>query len=792
MTILDDAIALSIKPEYMWAKESTMLKILAKLPGREPGSSGADPQQVLSDTIQKAPVNWKKTLEGVGTTWTYMLKSGISGPSGIFDALGRSAQSVSGNLQHVNLEYSKAFGTVAVVLETFSHSIKELFKVNKVFLDVYESGARLEGGMTGLMRASMASGQTVEEFGSLLVKHSSTVAILGAQRTPELIKRFQELTGQGGELMATQGQANEMFLQTADIIQNSGDMVGMSNDKLIASSKGLIKETSELSKETGQSRKSILDFVSSVTKSGSTFLLTSTLSEQGQKNFRSATIEAQRFGQTAGKMLIDNIQKMVAGGGGLGLLDDNFRTMAAVVPGGVDALQNLQQAIDSGDEKSVKSAMEKFGSTMANAPKPLREQLMRAMPEIAGVLGDFAMNEKKIQDKRQQEIKQDRAVALALNITEEQARKKRTDREEAQQKASENAQQRMNNLDSATNELNTQFRLIYANLAESLLPALNLFATFLKKVSGLYTDLDKKVSNIVGQEGGALTTGLLGLGAAGYVTKKGYNFMRRRSAATTQLQPPPAPPPLEPPTPPHSPRPPTPNSGRFSRLAGKGAGLAAVGGIAGNLAGEAIGGTAGTVLSGAATGAALGASIGSIFPGAGTAIGAVLGGLAGGAYSYYESVKDSKKEEAASGLQRTGNPLADIDAILEGREGINVRYTESGRAMSEFSRGYKEVVAALNLGIDSRNLTNFSRLQDLITGRSGGLMAGDFAGMNLAQLTQTHYESSSSYYDRSLEIWRDIRNLTQGMREDVNNLKGMVDTYLRNSRVAPAGSPQAR
>lgn len=787
MTIMEDALAINQNPSLMWAKESTMQKILARLPPL-PGSGGSggsapppDPGVVLNDTIKKT--DWGTAFKGVGKEWANVLQSGVSGPSGLFGIIGQSAKSVSWKLESAGSDYAKAFSVAGTVLGQVSHSIQELFKVNKVFLDVYESGVRLEGGMTGLMQASMASGQTVEEFGALLAKHSSTVAILG-QRTPSLIKNFQDLTGQGGQLMMTQGQANEMFLQTADIMQNSGDMVGTSNEKLIASSRGLIKETDNLSKETGQSRKTILDFVSSVTKSGSTFLLTSTMSEQAQNNFRSAAVEAQRFGQTAGKMLIDNIQKMVAGGGGLGLLEDNFRTMAAVVPGGVDALQNLQQAIDGGDEKSVKAAMEKFGSTMANAPKPLRQTLMRAMPEIAGALGDFAMNEKKIQDKRKQEIALDRESAKALNITEEQAKKRRTDREDAQGKASILAQERMNKLDSATNELNTQFRLIYTNIAESLLPVLGGLATVIKGITEYWNKGDKMLSNAVGSEGGVLTGSALALGGAAYAGIKGRNMYRRMRGP--QLSGPPAPPQL--PEPPATPG----GGGRLGRFAGKGVGLAAVGGIAGNLAGSAIGGTAGNVLSGAATGASLGATIGSIFPGAGTAIGAVLGGLAGGAYGYIESVKDSKQEGSASGGNRGSNPLSDIDAILEGREGINIRYTETGKSMMEFSRGYKEVVGALNLGIDSRNLSNFARLQDLVTGRSGGLMAGDFAGLNLAQATQNHYESSSSYYDRSLEIWRDIRTATQSIREDINNLKGMVDTYVRGNRTAPAGSPAPR
>jgi len=775
----------------MWAKESTMQKILAKIPGND-SDVGPDPQKALADELKKTPTNWSRALGGLGKQWASVLQTGISGPSGLFGGLEQSAKSVSYKLENAGSQYAKAFGVAGIVLGQVSHSIQELFKVNKVFLDVYESGVRLEGGMTGLMQASMASGQTVEEFGALLAKHSSTVAILG-QRTPGLIKNFQDLTGQGGQLMMTQGQANEMFLQTADIIQNSGDMVGMSNDKLSKSSRDLIKETEALSKETGQSRKTILDFVSSVTKSGSTFLLTSTMSEQAQNNFRSAAVEAQRFGQTAGKMLIDNIQKMVAGGGGLGLLDDNFRTMAAVVPGGVDALQNLQQAIDGGDEKSVKAAMEKFGSTMANAPKPLREQLMRAMPEIAGVLGDFAMHQKKIQDKQNQEAKLDRESAKALNITEEQAKKRRMDREEAQGQASILAQERMNKLDSATNELNTQFRLIYTNLAESLLPVLGALATVIKKITEYWNTADKAVSNTLGSEGGVLTGSALALGGAAYAGIKGRNMYQRMQMKEPAKLPaiaPPAPPQI--PVPPAAPGSGVPRSGRLGSFAGKGVGYAAVGAMAGNLAGSAIGGTAGNVLSGAASGAALGATIGSIFPGAGTAIGAVLGGLAGGAYSYIESVKDSKKDEVTAGGQGGTNPLSIIDSILEGREGINIRYTETGKSMMQFSQGYKELVGALNLGIDSRNLSNFARLQDLVTGRSGGLMAGDFAGLNLAQATQSHYESSSSYYDRSLEIWRDIRTLTQSIREDINNLKGMVDTYVRGNRTAPAGSPAPR
>lgn len=801
MPITPDDLTL-IQAKANWASESTLQKILAAMPGRRGRSETPEEKRAReaaernADAVNQNTSFLKKAVSGVGGQWSSAIKDGIrygfKGPTGILDTFGSSLTKVGQNLDHVGFLGTSA-GVAGFALTEMAKGVRELIKVNDTFLNIYASGVRLQGGLYGLLTASQDSGMTVQEFGSLLEKHSSTVAMLGSTRTPALIKQFQELTNRGSELMMTQGEANDAFLQTSEILFQTGQQSSMALGNLEKSSRALIVETNTLSKETGQSRKSILEFVGTITKTGTNFLLMSTMTEQARKGFASAAIEAQRFGQTAGKMLMDNVQKMITGKGGLGLLDENFRMMASVVPGGMDALQNLQQAIAGGDDKSIKSAMEVFGKTMASAPKPLVESLLISMPEVANALGEFARNQERIQKKLNDDLAADTKEAKRLNLDVAVVTQRRIDREKAEEQRNIALQASLNEMDAATKNLNTEFSKMYVSVGQVILPVLKKFAEFINGILGVSRSIGSGIGRALGQSkeeaeatGGGFegTFGTVLMGAGAYGAYRGLRKLRQRGVQG-------------PPTPPGDIVPPSPpggggggGGGRFARFSPRAAGMAGIAGMAGGLLGTAIGGTGGNMLASAASMGATGAMLGSFFGLPGT----IIGGLAGAGLGAYQAWKASKEEQAAGGIDRTqyANPLAQIDAILEGRDSLNLRYTETGKAMLEFSKGYKEVVNSLNLGIDARNITNFARLQDLVTGRSQGLLASDFAGINLAQATQTYYERSSTYQDRSLEIWRDIRTITQSMRDDINNLKGLVDTYVRGNRTAPAGSPQTR
>ena len=782
-----------------WSTEATMKQILAAMPGRGESAAQRATREAANrntDAVNQSRNALVKAFDGVGAQWSNVIKDGVKygfgGPADSLKTFGGSLSTVSKNIISDMPMLGKAAGIAGFALTEMANGVKKLIEVNDTFKNVYASGVRLEGGLQGMMVAAQDAGMTVQEFGSLMEKHSSTVAVLGSTRTPALIKQFQEMTKRGGDLMMTQGEASEAFMQASEIFQQTGDRSSMTLGQLAQSSKGLILETNNLSKETGQSRKTIMEFISSVTKSGSAYLLLSTMGKGAGETFAYAAGQATKFGQSFGKMLTDNMQKFLAGNGSLGLLDDNFRMLANLVPGANSAFLDLNKAMASGDKKGIAEATKRFGNALGSAPDSLKNQLLVAMPELAGVLGDAAQNYAKVKEKEKRDLEEDAKVARTMNISLAAASKIRLDREAEEERRNKELQASVNEMDAATKNLNTEFTRMYVAVGKTIVPLLAKLAEGINAVISGFHWAGKTIGMAAGQTEqeaeatGGNTAGIMGMLTAGGALYGGYRGLKALRGGAGNLIPPPTPPPL--------PVPSTPGGGaggmgRFGAMMGRGVGIAGVAGLAGGLMGNAVGGTAGSMISGAAGMGATGAMLGSMFG----PIGTVVGGLAGLGLGAYQAYKASKEEQAHGGgadIQQGRNPIADLDALLEGREGMNIRYTESGKALTAFSNGYRDAVTALNLNINPANLQSLGSLQDILMGRSSGLTAGQFAGFNFAETTARYYDNSQLYYTTTTNLFTEIRDFSRQMKDDMASIKTMADNLIRNMNNRPQGTPQ--
>jgi hypothetical protein len=343
---------------------------------------------------------------------------------------------------------------------------------------------------------------------------------------------------------------------------------------------------------------------------------------------------------------------------------------------------------------------------------------------------------------------------------------------------------------------------MYVAVGQTILPALTGLAKGINAVINRFHDFGAWIGkNVLGQskEGAEATGGntaaimtMLSAGGLLYGGIKGYKGIKSYMGGTPAVAPTAIP---EPPAPGAPGAGAPPSGGRMSRLGGmmgRGVGIAGVAGLAGGLAGTAVGGTAGSMITGAATMGATGAMLGSMFG----PIGTVVGGLAGLGLGAYQAYKANKEDQAGGGggsdMQPGSNPIAALDALLQSREGMNLRYTESGKALSAFSNGYRDAVNALNLNINPASLQSLGSLQDILMGRSSGLTAGQFAGFNFAETTAQYYASSQSYYNTTTNLFSEIRDFSRQMKDDMASIKSMADTYLRNQNNRPQGTPQPR
>ena len=810
-----------------WAKDSTLQKILQSLPDKWKKAADVTEKQAsataantvglqASTNAQKAiPSEIRQKLASLGYEWKTVLTQGFSQGSGIFGSLGRSFK----NLDLATEDSSKSIQVLSktslglgIALSFLEKSFSKFFEFDKVFTDIYGSGVRLQGGINGLITSSSKAGMTVADFGALMTKNSTTVAAFSGRSVPSLIESFQKATSYGGDYIMSLQENAETFLQTAEIYQQAGIAGSMTNEQLVNSSRRFIGELTKTSEATGMSRKSLLDFVSSITKSGSSFLLLSTFSKQAGENFVNASTQLAKFGQQGGKLLSDNIQKYFAGGQTFGLLDESMLKLVATVPGLDSSFRNLAEASVQGGEVA-EQAQKDFAKTLIAAPVSLRRQLLAAMPELAGTLGDLIQNAERVQKAEQDRLDQMKKEAAARNvdISVIEREYKERDKQDQARKAS------VEKFNATVNELNNEIYRVYAGLADILTPLLSGLTVGLRTVIDVFTGVDQKIGKLFGLGGAEGRTGVLGaLATAGAA----YGLYRGGRAMVGRFRTPsiaPGIPGMDKGLTPSNPlfvslvggmpgssplipgmggaqgSPGTPGraGGRFGRLAG----MLGRGSIGGLVAGAALGG-AGALATGAGytkTGAGIdilgqaaglagtGAMLGSFLGPGGTLVGGALGGLAGAGMGLYQNwgtlfgqqggEADRSPEQAAGQLSL----LEQIDQMLEDRQGLNLQYTETGQALRDFSSGYREVISALSLSAPG-GIDNAQRLLSLIGQQREGSVA------------PAEYQSANENWQNDVMItWKAIRELNENMVSLLTSMAGNLDSMVSDRPVQGAG-----
>jgi hypothetical protein len=531
-----------------WAKDSTLNKIFNALPKKWQEASkatvdatnqntkateeGNKNQKDFKDKVDQLPGQLKYSIQQVLTT-------GLSPGGAVFGQLGLASKGLSDvlgkNTNPTLAAFGQGLGMLSSSLKVVEIAFSKFFEADKVFTDLYGSGVRLRGGLQGLITSSSDAGMTIADFSSLMTKNSTTVAAFAGRDVPKLIKSFQDSSRSGGEFIMSLQENAETFLQTAEIYQQAGIAGSMTNDQLVASSRRFIGELTKTSEATGMTRKSLIDFVGSITKSGQAYLLLSTFSKQAGENFVNASTQLAKFGQQGGKLLSDNIQKYFAGGKTFGLLDDSMLKLVATVPGLDRSFENLAEASLKGGD-AAEQAQKDFAKTLIGAPVALRQQLLAAMPEIAGTLGDLIQNAERVQ-----KAEKDRADAMKKEAADRKVDIQVIEAEYKQREKDDKARaQSVQEFNKQLNAFNNEIYRVYVGMAETLMPVLKVLTSTLQFVTDSFVTLDKWVSNLFGskekdKEGQQTSTGVLGTslvyGALAYGGLKGVQALRRRRAS---------------------------------------------------------------------------------------------------------------------------------------------------------------------------------------------------------------------------------------------------------------------
>jgi len=827
------------KPLYVkmgddsWAKDSTLNKIFNALPKRwreateeqtqatkvqtkatEEGNKG---QKTLSEKFEKMPWQLKGAISQVLTT-------GLGPGGSVFGQLSQASKGLSQQLSSTAPEWQKTItylNKFSLGLSLAKMAVDKMFEVDKIFTDIYGSGVRLEGGLQGLITSSSLAGMTLQDFGSLMTKNSTTIAALSGRGVPRLIESFQKATSSGGEFIMSLQENAETFLQTAEIYQQSGITASLTNDQLVGSSRRFIGEITKASEATGMSRKSLLDFVGSLTKTGGSFLLLSTMTDKARENFVNASAQLAKFGQAGGKLLYDNIQKYIAGGGTFGLLDDSMLKLVATVPGLGNSFQNLAESFQK-DGKMTDEALNDFAKTLVGAPKALRQQLLAAMPEVAGVLGDLIQNAERVaqqeKDRHERILKEERETGVSYAII-----KKRYEDQDRMEK--EELQRRkgiMTEYESSMNQFNNELTRVYTSLAEGLTPVLKIVSTavggladvmlrvnqfitsFLptadKDKTGLIASLLPTKSGPDATSGAGGLLGMAGMATAGYLAYRGTRSLiggvRSRFGRKGI--------PSEAPLIPGMDKGMTASDPLFVSIVGPAGlpsaapGIPGMGGGGGPAGAAGRGGRLGSMLGGAgrllgrAFGPlAIGMSLFDAFQGftadpsagfGGKLLNAGSSALSGLSFGLLGSSPADIAARAGAGGQR--NPeqaagqmsvLEQIDNMLANRQGLNVQYTETGQALRDFSTGYRELISAVSLPA-AGDLSSVQRLLALASQpRASAVTPAEYGAENW----QTDVKRT----------WISIKELNEVMVGLLSRIAGSMDSMVSASPVQGAGMP---
>ena len=415
----------------MWATENTLAKLVNVLDPKSNSAAAKDQRdntQALTEaekTTQELNALMKKQeIAQTDATarnkilgqnlrdLTATVGKSFSNPESFLNAfsggLGRLGGSLESHAKYNNsltdetkaqyLSLSESIAGVANVMGVFAKGYETMMKVNKGFLDMYDTGMRFQGGMTGMMGSVMDTGLTLDQFAKVTKSNTQAAAMFGTA-TPRVIKSFMDLTGQGGSLMMSQEQAAESFMSASEIYQNSGLRQGLTDIQLGQRTSQLIKDLNGLSRATGQSRNDILKFVNDTFKKPETIALMSTLPEQMKAGFLKFTETAALMGPDASKKITAMMEKMLIGKGNMGLMEENQQMMMAALPQLRGGFMKLYEDMKAG--RDTTGSMIEMSKSLDNIDPNRLGMILAALPPEIGAFVGSIKQARKIQEDRE-------------------------------------------------------------------------------------------------------------------------------------------------------------------------------------------------------------------------------------------------------------------------------------------------------------------------------------------------------------------------------------------------------
>ena len=374
-------------------------------------------------------------------------------------------------------EFGKGLKVVATLVSGFATLVHRLEDTSNAMTLVYANGIKFDTGLSGLVQASSDAGMKVSEFAGLLSKYGAVSASLGTRSVMALSKQFQSATRFGGELMMSQKEAGEAFFDTLEMMRGSGELLGQSDDQIANRGKTLLMNFNELALATGRNRDELRKQTAQILAQPLISLWARMLPKEGSARLLDLTAKlTAQFGKMA-PTIANMIEQVRSGGGGFGLLEDQFRPLLSLVPGFAGALQDAAKSVESG-AMTQEQAVKKLGDSLGNMSQSQLMMLRRSNPALAGIVSDMLAERKQAADAYNAREKQDAEEVKRRGINIDQLRAER----EATEDRMKNIKGAFNEGNAALARLTNSVSLIATRFSGVLIPAIGILT---KGVNGL-------------------------------------------------------------------------------------------------------------------------------------------------------------------------------------------------------------------------------------------------------------------------------------------------------------------
>lgn len=344
----------------------------------------------------------------------------------LFGSLGSQVGQIGKLFSEMNpiaAAFVTGLGATVAEIGVYYEKITELTKTTE---NLYATGLVFRGGMQGMADAASAAGLSVSEFGKILSNYGAAAATLGVNRISNLNAMFLKQTNLGADLMMTQQEASESFMQTIEMMRSSGQLVGRSNESIVKTGKDLLTSYNDLAQATGRNRDEILKTTNAMAKMPNIDILLRAMNPDDALQFNKTLADVSAtFGDKVAPELGSMVAQIRLAHGSFGTLPGDMATIITRIGGLGDAFRDASNDIPGAaqrmaqllDSPETRQKLAQLANTYPEAAAKLTELSQASRQAAETQQRRSKMTDAEIDDEKQRKADAERALAVNNKVT---------------------------------------------------------------------------------------------------------------------------------------------------------------------------------------------------------------------------------------------------------------------------------------------------------------------------------------------------------------------------------------